>query len=55
MALVMRRLAQGHSLTQAAHDAGFASSAHLSTTFKTMFGLTPSDLLSLRLPIREEC
>lgn len=54
MALVMRLLAQGHSLTQAAHDAGFAGSAHLSTTFKTMFGLTPSDLLSLRLPVIDE-
>jgi methylphosphotriester-DNA--protein-cysteine methyltransferase len=47
MAAVMRSVASGCSLTQAAHAAGFSSSAHLSTTFKRMFGLTASDLLSL--------
>jgi AraC-like DNA-binding protein len=34
----------GVSLTTAAHEAGFADSAHLSRTFKRMFGMTPSDL-----------
>jgi AraC-like DNA-binding protein len=42
MALVMRRLAEGASLTEAAHASGFSSSAHLSTAFKAMFGLAPS-------------
>ena len=45
MACVARDLAEGLTLTEAAHTAGFASSAHLSTAFSTMFGLAPSALL----------
>ncbi len=37
-------LATDGSLTNAAHMAGFADSAHLSRTFKRMFGLTPGDI-----------
>ena len=33
---------RGGSLTQAAHAAGFADSAHLARTFRRMFGTTPS-------------
>lgn len=33
---------RGTSLTTAAHLAGFADSAHLSRTFRTMFGVAPS-------------
>ena len=47
----MRTIAAGCSLTEAAHDAGFSSSAHLSSTFKRMFGLTASDLLALGVGI----
>lgn len=36
--------AQGGTLTEAAHAAGFADSAHLSRTFRRMFGLMPSSL-----------
>lgn len=36
--------AEGGSLTEAAHAAGFADSAHLSRTFRRMFGLVPSSL-----------
>jgi AraC-like DNA-binding protein len=32
------------SLTAAAHDAGFADSAHFTRTFRRMFGVTPSEL-----------
>ena len=39
---------RGVSLIDAAHAAGFASSAHLSTAFKAMFGLAPSQLLAAR-------
>ena len=39
-------LAQGTSLTAAAHDAGFADSAHLTHTFRDHFGLAPTDLLA---------
>lgn len=51
MAAVMRTVASGGTLTNAAHAAGFASSAHLSSTFKRMFGLTASDLLALGVAI----
>lgn len=33
------------SLTEAAHQAGFADSAHMSRTFRRMFGSTPSDMI----------
>lgn len=36
----------GMSLTEAAHAAGFADSAHLSRTFKEMFGIKPSFFFS---------
>ena len=35
----------GLSLTETAHAAGFASSAHFSTAFRDMFGMMPSELL----------
>jgi len=35
----------GASLTTAAHETGFSDSAHLSRTFKTMFGMTPKEIL----------
>lgn len=38
-------LALGHNLTAAAHEAGFADAAHLSRTFRHMFGLAPSTLV----------
>ena len=47
MARVLQSLAAGASLTDAAYAAGFASSAHLSTAFKRMFGMTPSALVAL--------
>jgi len=34
----------GSSLTQAAHEAGFADSPHFSRTFRRMFGVTPASL-----------
>lgn len=36
--------AAGAPLTQAAHEAGFADSAHFSRTFKRMFGIAPTAL-----------
>jgi len=36
----------GKSWTAAAHDAGFADSAHLSRTFRRMFGIAPAALVN---------
>ncbi len=36
---------KGESFTTAAHESGFSDSAHLSRTYKEMFGICPSDLL----------
>ena len=47
MALVLKVLSKGRSLTEAAQDAGFSSSAHLSTAFRGLFGLAPSRLVAL--------
>ena len=38
-------VSRGADLTQAAHEGGFADSAHFSRTFKDTFGLTPSNAL----------
>ncbi|MCT7350698.1 MULTISPECIES: AraC family transcriptional regulator [Streptomyces] len=35
----------GDTLTDAAHEAGFADSAHLSRTCRAMFGLTPTEAM----------
>jgi AraC-like DNA-binding protein len=58
---VIACVAIGQSLTQAAHEAGFADSAHLSRTFRSMFGLPLSSLfgatakvqLSFKFPEQE--
>lgn len=43
--LVALATLRGQTLTAAAHDAGFADSAHLSRTFSETFGLNPSRVL----------
>lgn len=45
MGAAVRACGEGSSLTEAAHAAGFASSAHFSSAFRDMFGMMPSDLL----------
>jgi AraC-like DNA-binding protein len=45
MGAAVRACGEGSSLTEAAHAAGFASSAHFSSAFREMFGMMPSDLL----------
>src|SRR5262249_22653279 len=37
--------AEGGSLTETAHSAGFADSSHLTRTFKTSLGIAPSALV----------
>ena len=56
MVHVWTLLMQGETLSRAAHAAGFADSAHLSRTSRTMFGLPPSAMqmtgpLSARLRV----
>ncbi|MCX7211424.1 MAG: AraC family transcriptional regulator [Burkholderiales bacterium] len=51
MARVMRTIAEGGSLTESAMAAGFSSSAHLSSSFKRMFGLSASDIIGLGVVI----
>ncbi len=51
----MSYVMEGKTLTQAAHDAGFASSAHLSAAFKAMFGLPLSSLLSGNILFVPQC
>jgi AraC-like DNA-binding protein len=41
-----RMVARGESLTDAAHGAGFSSSAHFSSAFRDMFGMMPSELFA---------
>lgn len=40
----MHLLAQGKSLTETAHEAGFSDSAHLTRTFRSLLGIAPSAL-----------
>ena len=47
----LERIAGGASLTDAAFDAGFASSTHFSHAFKAMFGVAPASVLAgARMP-----
>jgi AraC-like DNA-binding protein len=48
MGIVIRTLAGGADLTEAALTAGFASSAHLSAAFRDLFGLSPSRFLATK-------
>lgn len=49
---VLISVAAGATLTQAAHHAGFSDSAHLSRTFRGMFGFPPSSIGESRARIR---
>lgn len=53
MEVAVEAVTRGESLTAAALDAGFSSSAHLSAAFREMFGLEPSRLAGGRLQTRQ--
>ncbi|MBN8939292.1 MAG: helix-turn-helix transcriptional regulator [Rhizobiales bacterium] len=53
MGAAIRAMARGQALTEAALGAGFASSAHFSSAFRAMFGLTPSAFAKAGLTIVE--
>jgi len=48
--LAIEAVMAGASWTEAAHEAGFADSAHLTRTHKRMFGIEPTALRPLPLP-----
>lgn len=50
----MSSLASGANMSEAAHDAGFSSSAHFSHQFRCMFGVAPFALMTLKPEIRGE-
>ena len=47
MRIALKEALSGASLTRAAMEAGLSSSAHLSAAFKGMFGISPSQLISV--------
>jgi AraC-like DNA-binding protein len=51
MGAAILAVSAGMSLTDAAYKAGFSSSAHFSTSFRAMFGLSPSDLVEAGLEV----
>jgi AraC-like DNA-binding protein len=48
----LNEIAQGANLTEAAHAAGFADSAHLSRSFRQTFGIAPNVLLHPSLSLQ---
>lgn len=54
MAKVMQALSESKNLTEAALLAGFSSSSHLSTAFKSMFGISPNAVSSMAIDCRED-
>ncbi len=45
-------VAQGQNMTQAAHTAGFADLAHMSRSFRAIFGIIPSELLKMTIAFK---
>jgi len=43
----MAAFGRGATLSAAAHAAGFADSAHLTRTWRAMFGITPSTMVGM--------
>ncbi len=54
MGAATQAMARGESMTTAALDAGFASSAHFSAVFRDMFGMEPSRLAGGLRPAAEK-
>ena len=48
----VRAVQSGHSLTEAAHAAGFSDQAHFSRTFKQTFGISPRDGLARNTSVK---
>ena len=45
-------LQDGRTLTEAAHEAGFSDSAHMSRSFKDFFGISPSSVFGERASVK---
>lgn len=54
IATALRLVQQGSDLTEAALDAGFSSSAHFSSAYRGMFGMTPSQLMEAERESRKQ-
>jgi AraC-like DNA-binding protein len=54
MAAVVLAVSQGQNLTEAALEAGFSDSAHLSAAFRDMFGISPSQLFGRGVCVQVE-
>jgi len=54
MGAAMRAIARGGTMTTAAMDARFSSSAHFSVAYRDMFGMEPSRLVKGRLTVLRE-
>lgn len=54
MAAVVLAVNQGQNLTEAALQAGFSDSAHLSAAFRDMFGISPSQLFGRGVRVQVE-
>lgn len=47
-------VARGDNMTSAAHRAGFADLAHMSRTFRNMFGVVPSELHKMTIAFKQK-
>lgn len=46
-------VARGENMTSAAHSAGFSDLAHMSRTFRSMFGVVPSELHKMTIAFKQ--
>lgn len=50
----MAAVARGDNMTKAAHRAGFSDLAHMSRTFRSTFGVVPSELHKMTIAFKQK-